>query len=51
MKKFNVSYTYSMSDEVTIKARNEKEAIKKFREMFPNVDFEDVWELRETTNA
>ena len=51
MKKFNVTYTYSVADKVTIKAKNEKEAVKKFRELFPDVDFEDVWEVKEAANV
>lgn len=46
MKKFCVTHSNVVYSDTTIKAENEKEAKKKFKEVLPYDKIEEVWEVQ-----
>jgi hypothetical protein len=49
MKTFCVAYTYNVTEDVEVRAKNKKEAMKKFREIHPDERVTDIWETRRDT--
>lgn len=47
MKTYSINFCYSISEDIKVKAKNEKEAIKKFREIRPDERILDIYEVNE----
>lgn len=48
MKKYSISYIETIIKEAIVKAKNREEALRKVREILPDIDFENIWEIRES---
>lgn len=45
MKTFSINFCYSVHEDIKIKAKNEKEALRKFRETRPDERVLDIYEV------
>lgn len=45
MKTYSINFAYTVSEDIKIKAKNQKEAIRKFRETRPDERILDVYEV------